>query len=1100
MKRNSEQMIDSIHSLDEAKRRLRDLHRELDELKLNENYHRTTLQSIGDAVIIVDASGRILQMNPIAEELTGWSMSDARRRLLGEVFELLDTTTLEAQESLLDYVLREGAPVKLPRHGSLISKDATVRKITALCEPIIDEEERLIGAVLVFHDVSKQHDIEQRTRQNERFLVSIIEESPFPTWIADAQGYVIRTNAAVCEILNLPEEKIVGYYNPLKDANLVEAGLMHKIHQVFYEKKLAQFELLWRPRLFSEEEYKEGIERYVSVVLYPISDEYGNLKNVVCQWIDMTETKATENALEQSDALFRMSQSMVGVGVWTFDIQKDFILWSKETYEIMGRDEATFTPTMDRISEIFYEDDQLIWEQHVHDTLEHSAPHDFELRIVHPNGDVRQIAVSGVVRDVTDERQQEARLKMIFEATEKAYSAFDIVDHTGHFIYVNESYLKMWGYDSLDEVMGTSPADHCADPEQPERIIRLLKEKGRFEEVFQAKRKDGSLFTVLMNGGISHDEHGRELYFSSSMDITERELNSAKLQQVTALLRSTRKVNQIIMRKQPDASALIREVIHLLEYERGFSHVSCALLDRAGNVSDYVESKAQGMRCELSKSHEIGKPLGCQDLLESNEHFMHFRDHCDRCQHVDRRGDANFCHRFCGLLEDEDTKYGVLTVWTESEAEASGEAFALFKEMCHDLAFALRNIELEQAKQEAYEHMALAKAEAEVANRAKDEFLAVMSHELRTPLNPILGFTGILMENASPKDLELLDIIQQSGERQLKLIESILDYTRLDQGKFEENYSTFALLDVCKFAFEGLRPLVKGFDYRFVNGGEGMLPIDEGLVVRHDSEVIVRLLTNLLQNACKYTSAGHVSLIVGQLPARERGASEFRFIVEDSGLGIAPESKEQIFNAFTQVDSSYARVHGGLGLGLAICRKLVSLSKGRIEVSSQEGVGSTFTVTLPMQIQRSTLDPVGTASSETERMQEDDAIQNLRILIVEDDSCNQLYFDKLMRTKGLDYSLAEGGQTAIDLCREKVFDLILMDLHMPDISGFQAMDAIRTDGLNKHTPVYALTADTSIAVREKSFRCGMVDVLTKPIAPDQLVALLQDIVNGVASD
>ncbi|WPJ95819.1 PAS domain S-box protein [Coraliomargarita algicola] len=1106
----SEQMIHSLQDLDEAKRQLQQLSKELRDLRASEMYHRTTFNSIGDAVMTTDASGRILKMNRVAEELTGWTTGEAYGRDSREVFRIINTISREIAESPVERVLREGVVVGLANHTSLLSKDGKEYPIADSGAPIKDDSNVMMGVVLVFHDVSLHYENEAKIRRNEQFLASLLENSPLPTWIAGADGYVIRTNPVLCQKLNLSSDAIIGHYNPLKDPNLEQAGVMHKVHQVFYENKVAVFELLWQPHLFSEG-YNEGHARHVNVILYPITNDAGVLNNVVCQWADVTEAKEAELALEHTKTLFRMSRDLAAVGAWSLDIQTGVFEWSKETFQIMGRDPEKFFPTLETVDVVFYENDQQIWEEHIKKSLEEARPHHFELRIVQPGGNVRQISVtgkmrwdaqgeptvlSGVMRDVTDERKKEARLKMISEATENAYSGFDIVDQDGKFVYANKSYLDMWGYDRLEEIVGTSPAGHCVDPEMPARIIATVKKHGRFEQIFEAKRKDGTHFTVLMNGGISHDEYGRELYFSYSLDITERELNNARLQHLTTVLRSVRKVNQLITRKQPDANTLLREVTRILVRDRGYSYVSCALVDRHGNVSDFLESADQSEHCALSINCEIGQPLTCYNLFCAKDHCMHYKDSCDlsaiQASEVES-SDIQESHRFCGLLEYEQIVYGVLTICTAQGVQATEEELALFKEMCNDIAFALHSIELEAQKQEAFQHMALAKSEAEVANRAKDEFLAVMSHELRTPLNPILGFTDLLRKGATPEDLELLDIIYRSGERQLKLIEAILDYTRLDQGKLNQNNTTFNLLEICRLAFDGIRPMSDGLAYEFVNGQGDLMAISETLKVVHDSEILLRILSNLLQNACKYTDEGYVRLTVGQVHSSSSDLPEFCFIIEDSGIGISTESKEKIFNAFTQVDSSCSRAHGGLGLGLAICSKLIAFSNGRIEVSSQAGKGSTFTVTLPLEIQEPELPHSTQPEAGEGQAGGSAALRSLRLLLVEDDGFNRLYFESLMKKIGLDYTLADGGHTAIEACRQKKFDVILMDLHMPELSGFETMDLIRSEGANRATPIYALTADNSVGMHEQCLSTGMVDVLTKPISPNQLEEILEAI-------
>jgi PAS domain S-box-containing protein len=240
-----------------------------------------------------------------------------------------------------------------------------------------------------------------------------------------------------------------------------------------------------------------------------------------------------------------------------------------------------------------------------------------------------------------------------------------------------------------------------------------------------------------------------------------------------------------------------------------------------------------------------------------------------------------------------------------------------------------------------------AKEDAEAANKAKDEFLAIMSHEMRTPLNPILGFADLMLDDCTTEpEISYLKTIISSGKRQLSLIDDILHYMRINGDNVEPRIETFKLVELCNTIIHDTLPSAHMLKLRIENGKEGQ-EVPDNLEVNTDSLMLRRILENLLNNALKYTQQGSVTLSLSMKPPP---VSVFKFSVHDTGIGISESHQNQLFNPFSQVDSSYTRKHEGVGLGLAICKKLTDLLEGEIKVQSELNKGSTFTLTLPLEI------------------------------------------------------------------------------------------------------------------------------------------------------
>jgi two-component system, sensor histidine kinase len=392
-----------------------------------------------------------------------------------------------------------------------------------------------------------------------------------------------------------------------------------------------------------------------------------------------------------------------------------------------------------------------------------------------------------------------------------------------------------------------------------------------------------------------------------------------------------------------------------------------------------------------------------------------------------------------------------------------------------------------------------ARDEAQAANLAKSQFLANMSHEIRTPLNGVLAMAQILARSPlETAQREQVEVIHQSGETLLALLNDILDVSKIEAGKLELEmaaFSTDALAEsaVASFAAVAQRKRLS-LTLEIAADGGGVRVGDAGR--------LRQILNNLLSNALKFTEAGGVSLhVAGEGPG---GADGLRLTVRDSGIGIAPEKQSLLFQKFTQLDASTTRRFGGTGLGLAICRELAELMGGRILVDSVPGVGSTFEVLLPAprsaQLQEAApeaaaIPAVETAAAPAEA-EDVEAPPPLRVLAAEDNATNQLVLSTVMQMFGVELSLVEDGQQAVDAWRTGGFDLILMDIQMPRMDGVAATRLIRSEEARENrprTPILALSANALTHQVESYLAAGMDGHVAKPIELAKLQAALEQV-------
>mgnify|MGYP003109000454 CR=1 FL=1 len=382
-----------------------------------------------------------------------------------------------------------------------------------------------------------------------------------------------------------------------------------------------------------------------------------------------------------------------------------------------------------------------------------------------------------------------------------------------------------------------------------------------------------------------------------------------------------------------------------------------------------------------------------------------------------------------------------------------------------------------------------AKDDAEAASKAKDDFLAIMSHEMRTPLNPILGFSDILLESCTTEpERSYIETIRSSGYRQLDLIDDILHYMRINSDKVEPRLETVDLVTLCEKSVQEMLPDANGLRLTFENC-LGSLDAPTDLEVETDMLMLRRILDNLISNALKYTTEGYVTLRLSMEPSTP---PLFQFEVQDSGIGITESHQRMLFEPFSQVDSSYTREHEGLGLGLAICKKLTTLLNGTISVRSTRGEGSTFTVRIPLEITKNTRKNSAVAPyGQTSRNRFSRPSQ---ILIVDDKPDNIAIAKAFVESFNGTTEAAGNGKEAIERCQQKKFDIILMDLSMPVMDGAQAAKWIRSHpNPNQGAPIVAVTANVTHDVKQVCTAAGMNAYISKPLNSHEFFETLNNL-------
>ena len=1061
------------------------------QLRQQREWLRVTLTSIGDAVIATDAQGRVTFVNPVAESLTGWKAAEAAGQPVQCVFHIVNEQTGEPLEEPVARVLREGRAVELANHAAVVTKDGRTIPIEDSAAPILDAANQVIGAVLVFHDVTEKRRAEKGLRELNDQLEARVKERT--AQLAEAMCALEAEYERFHEVLDtlpayvvlLAPDYHVPFANRFFEERFGKSEGRRCYEYLFSRTKPCEncetFKVL-KTHAPHRWEWTGPDGRTYDIYDFPFTDADGSPR-IMEVGLDITEIRRAQMSLNELNetlerrvvertAALRDSEQrlrrfyesgLVGVMYWNMNGQitdandkfLEMVGYQREDLTAGRIDWVNMTPP-----EYRHLDERSVEE--LKTTGVNKAP--FEKAYIRKDGTRVPILVAGAmlddarcdgvafVLDITERkraeeslRKSEERLRLLGDNLPESavYQYVHETDGSVRFLYFSEGVERLNGVSVADVLRDAGTLHRQSPPEYLERLVeaeaRSARELSDFDMELPMRRPDGEVRWMRLHSRPRRLPDGRTIWDGVQIDVTERKRAEEALRKSEQELRSLAEaVPQIVWATRPDGWNIY------------FNQ----------QWMDYT-----GLTLDESYGHGWNTPFHPDDKQRA----------WDAWQRTVQHNDPYLLE--CRLRRTD----GVYRWWLIHGAPmrgANGEIQKWFG-TCTDIE------EIKQAEQALQQ----AKAAAEAANEAKSQFLANMSHELRTPMNAILGMIDVALPKASePTVIDCLQTAKGSADLLLTLLNDLLDSAKIESGKLELEAAPFSLrrmLDQITRVL-AVRASEKGLCFYC------RMPDETPDAVVGDRMRLQQVLLNLAGNAIKFTERGDVE--IGLHALSQDGEACLEFAVRDTGIGIPPSGVECLFQPFAQADASMARRFGGTGLGLAISKSLVEMMGGRVWVESELGVGSTFyfTVRLPLAKELpSDLDaPVAIPAA---------ACARLRILLVEDNPANQKLATYILQDRGHLVEIAGDGQEAVYLTEQNRYDVILMDVQMPGMNGLEATAAIRRreDG-DTRMPIIAMTAHAMRGDRDRCLAAGMNGYLSKPVNAQEMIGLVESLAGGVA--
>ena len=895
-------------------------------------------------------------------------------------------------------------------------------------------------------EVEARKRAEELARNSEEHLKTIWDSTQTGIIVIDPDRHIIvDANAAAVGMIGAPREQIVGkacqkFICPTEEGKCPITDLGHEVDN-------------------SERELQTAGGKRVPVLKSVISVILGGKRRLIESFVDLSERKAAEEALRQSEDKYRTILDNIESAYLEVDLAGNFLFFNDSLCRIVGysRDELLGMNYSEFADENNAENIRGVFNE----IYENGSPGiGVDWQIIRKDGAKREIEASifvmndaqgrvtgfrGIGQDVTETRRATENLRKRTHELGERVKELNCLYGISHLIEQPDISLEeiLQGTVDLIPPSWQHPEITCAQVVLEDKEFKT----GNFRETKWLQAGDISVHKKRIG-------HVQVYYLEEKAESDEgpflkeeRHLINVISERLGTMVEQKR-VDEALRKSEARIRAIVNTAVDgiITVDEKGLVRAFNPAAEKMFGFSD-KEVNGQNVKILMPSPHREFHETYISNYLQTGKRKVIGKGH----EVTARRKD--------GTIFPID-----LTV-----SEMGLGKQRLFTGIVRD------STERKLAEQKLLE----AKETAERANKAKSEFLANMSHEIRTPMNSIMGFTQILLDEAlSTQQREAVETVKGSAERLLKLIDEILDLSKIEADSIVLEEVLFSLPSIVHETIELIRPHAekKHVDIQY--------DIQESLQrVFGDPTRLRQVILNLLANAVKFTEQGGIIATVKTVTETEdRVAVEVA--VSDTGIGIPKDKLDTIFQAFTQADGSTTRKYGGTGLGLTISQRLVGMMGGEIKVESREGKGTTFSFNLRLKkgpveegIDKEQSAPEGSTQGQG-------AERALNILLTEDDIANQKMTMLMLRKMGHTVALAKDGFEAVEMARSRKYDIILMDIQMPNMGGLEATRKLREAGLK--TPIIAMTASAMKGDREHFLKAGMDDYIAKPIVRDMV--------------
>lgn len=994
-----------------------------------------------DLILQLSSRGTVVYASPSCQRILGYTQDEIQGRPTFDFIHPDDFAAigvarrriLRSHFLRITYRLRhaEGHYIWVEAHARMIETPDSSRSI-----------------LVIARDVTARKNMEDQLHLFKR----VVAAANYGIMLTDSQasGFpIIYVNDAFTQITGYTSEEVVGQNSRfLQGATADTEALEHLRHLLVSQD---EGEVLLRNYR------KDGTPFWNALRVAPVRNDAGVVTHYVGMLNDVTKAKEAEEALRRSEERFERAISATNEGLWDWNIKRDEIWFAPRYKALIGYSEDDALPnSYETWADLLHPMDQAFVFAAIEANLEMRLPFDVQYRLRHKDGTYRwfrargdayrdaegiPIRMSGSIQDITDRktaeealRLSEQRFRRIFEAGPLGMIISD--RETRAFLDVNPMICKMLGY-TYEEMLGLSLQDITwpEDYEIGQEQVALLY-SGQIDSFHVEKRyrkKDGLYLWARMTASTVLNDVGEAVYGLAMIeDITQRRLAEDALRHSEALLKRTQQVGRIggwEINLMTNEVTWTDEVYRIHETDKSYTpSVETGLQFYAPEAIPIITEAVENAIAER-KPFDLELPLITTNKRQIWVHTV---------------GEAwpaeGPVERITGTFQD---------ITERRQAAQQLEQYAADLEVARD--------------------------EAEAAARAKSEFLATMSHEIRTPMNGVIGMTSLLLDTPlNEEQREFVETIRISGDSLLTIINEILDFSKIEAGKIELEDQRFELRSCVEEALELLAPQASEKHLELLSCFSDDVPT----AIQGDVTRLRQVLVNLIGNAVKFTETGEI-LVDVRSSQQGKQPYQLHITVRDTGIGIPHDRMHRLFQSFTQVDASTTRQYGGTGLGLAICERLVHLMGGRIWAESEEGKGSAFHFTIT---------PGALWHTSPSEKAVPAVLEGKIVLVVDDNATNRKILVRQLSRWGMHpQAFATGPEALASFTEQPNYDLIILDMHMPDMDGFAVAQAIQAR-FREATPALMLLSSIGDRVEGDD----LFDVqLTKPVRRNQLRRALQ---------